>query len=425
MPDEKLARRVSTAAEARRPDAERLLGDLVRIPSVTGNEGAVQRRIEREMLARNLTVDRWEATPEEIAPYIEHVGEQARHKARPNLLGVRTGVGGGRSILLNAHIDTVEAGDAATWSRDPFSGAASGGFVQGRGSCDMKGGLVTFLLALDVLDDLGLRLAGDVLVNSVVGEEDGGLGALSTVLRGHRADAVLISEPTRLACVVAQGGSVMFRLAVPGRSTHAAVRNEGVSAFEAFLPLYDALLDLEEERNAALSHLLYDHLTDKVPINVGVVRAGNWASTVPESLTAEVRAGLIPGETLDDFKRTLEERLRSVCETDDWLAENPPELRYLGGQFAPSEISSKADISAAVLRAHRAVTGKDAPVEGVAYGSDMRHFVNTGGMPCVMYGAGDLADAHAPDEKIRTEDLLTAAKTCALLLVDWCGPPNR
>lgn len=421
MPEDKLTRDLRNAVEARREDAEDLLGDLVRIPSTTGHEGDVQERVEREMLARDLSVDRWEATPDAIVPYIEHVGDQARYEGRPNLVGVRKGSGGGRSILLNAHVDTVGPDDPARWSRDPLSGAAEGGYVHGRGSCDMKGGLTTFLIALDVLGDLGIRLAGDMKIAATVGEEDGGLGALSTVLRGHRADAVVISEPTRLALVVAQGGSVVFRFNVPGRSAHAAVRDEGVSAFEAFLPLYDELLAFEEERNATLVHPLYDHLQNKAPINVGVVKAGNWASTVPESLTAEVRAGLIPGETLEDFKRLLEDRLRAACEEDDWLRENPPELEYFGGQFQPSEVAVNAEICEVIRRSHHAAVGEEVSTEGVAYGSDMRHFVNLGGMPCVMYGAGDIADAHAPDECVRTDDLLTAVKTYASLLIRWCG----
>src|SRR3712207_9266480 len=99
----------------------------------------------------------------------------------------------------------------------------------------MKGGLVTHLVALDALSGLRVKLQGDVSVAATVGEENGGLGALSTVLRGYRADAALITEPTRLALVSAQGGSLVFRLTVPGRSAHAAVRDRGVSAPEKFL----------------------------------------------------------------------------------------------------------------------------------------------------------------------------------------------
>jgi acetylornithine deacetylase len=285
----------------------------------------------------------------------------------------------------------------------------------------MKAGLVTHLVALDALEAAGIELEGDVTVTATVGEENGGLGALSTVLRGYRADAALITEPTRLRLVPAQGGSLVFRLTVPGLSAHAAVRDEGVSALEKFVPLFGALRDLERERNAYLSHPLYDHLSNKVPINIGVVRAGNWASTVPEGLLAEGRAGLIPGEEVDAFKEQVRERLSDVARGDAWLRENPPNLEWFGGQFAPAEVPDEAPICEAVKRAHALATGQEPIVEGVSYGADMRLFVRFGRMPCVMYGAGDVRVAHAPDEHISVTDLLTATETVACLLAGWCG----
>jgi len=315
----------------------------------------------------------------------------------------------------------VDPGDSAAWTREPLSGAVKDGLIYGRGSCDMKGGLVTHLIALDALSDLGLTLRGDVTVAATVGEENGGLGALSTVLRGYRADAALITEPTRLALVPAQGGSLVFRLKVQGRSAHAAARDEGVSALEKFVPIFEDLQELERERNAVLSHPLYDGLKNKVPINVGIVRAGNWASTVPESLVAEGRVGLIPGEEVAPFKDLVAERIGAVAGRDPWLREHPPELEWFGGQFAPAEVASDAPICEALREAHEQVTGEVPPVEGVPYGADMRLFIRFGGMPCVMYGAGDVNLAHAPDEHISVTDLLTATSTIACLLVDWCG----
>ena len=332
-----LAGEICRAVEDRRDGAVRLLRELVRVPSVTGEEGAVQEVVERCMRERGLAVDRWEARPEEVSPYSEHVGEQAAYEGRPNVVGVRGGRGGGRSILLNAHVDTVAGGDVAAWSRDPFSGEVEGDLLYGRGSCDMKGGLVTHLVALDALAGLGIELRGDVSVAATVGEENGGLGALSTILRGYRAEAALITEPTRLRLVPAQGGSLVFRLTVSGRSAHAAVRDEGVSALEKFIPIFEDLARLEEERNATLHHPLYDGLRNKVPINVGMVGAGNWASTVPESLVAEGRVGLIPGEEIEAFRETVAERIVGVAERDPWLRENPPKLEWFGGQFAPAK----------------------------------------------------------------------------------------
>lgn len=419
--DEKLVNAIAEAVDARRDSTIRLLQSFVHIPSVTGREGEMAKAVEQAFHERDLDVDLWEATPEDVAPYLEHVGEQETYTDRPNAVGTHAGTGDGRSILLNAHMDTVDPGDPAAWTRAPRSGAVEGDLLYGRGSCDMKGGLVTYLIALDALRDLGVELRGDVKVAATVGEENGGLGALSTVLRGHRADAALITEPTRLSLVPAQGGSLVFRLTVPGRSAHAAVRDEGVSALEKFVPIFEDLMQLERERNATLRHPLYDDIENKVPINIGVVRAGNWASTVPESLVAEGRIGLIPGEEVEPFKEQVEERIHNAANRDSWLREHPPEIEWFGGQFAPAEVPPDAPICEAVMRAHELTTGRKPKVEGVPYGADMRLFTRLGEMPCVMYGAGDVNVAHAPDEHIGIPDLLTATKTIALLLTDWCG----
>jgi acetylornithine deacetylase len=419
--DAGLAAAIGRTVETRRDDAVELLQELVRVPSATGEDGAVQEVVERAFRERGLAVDRWEATPEEMSPYRDHVGEQKTYSDRPNVVGVRPGKGGGRSLLLNAHVDTVAGGDPAAWSCDPFSGEVEGDLLYGRGSCDMKGGLVTHLMALDVLADLGVQLRGDVSVAATVGEENGGLGALSTILRGYRADAALITEPTRLRLVPAQGGSLVFRLTVSGRSAHAAVRDKGVSALEKFILIFEDLAKLEEERNATLHHPLYEHLLNKAPISIGVVRAGNWASTVPESLVAEGRVGLIPGEEIEPFRELVAGRIAAVAERDPWLDENPPELEWYGGQFAPAEVPPDAPICEAVKHAHELATGEEPAVEGVPYGADMRLFIRLGGMPCVMYGAGDVNVAHAPDEHLSITELVTATKTVACLLTDWCG----
>ena len=399
----------------------RLLRDFVCVPSVTGDEGPFARAVDGAFRETGLRVDTFEAAREEVSPYLEHIGEQARYEGRPNVIGRRSGRGGGRSILLNAHIDTVEAGDAATWTDDPFSGAVKEGRIYGRGSCDMKGGLVTHLAALRALADARVELAGDVTVAATVGEEDGGLGALASVLRGYRADAALITEPTRLALVTAQGGSLVFRLTVRGRAVHAAARGRGVSALEKFLPVFEGLRALEREREASIHHPLYEGIEDKAPLSVGLVRSGNWASTVPESLVAEGRIGLVPGEGLWDVQALVAGRVREVSDGDPWLREHPPELEWIGGQFAPAEVPVDSPIARALARAHEAVTGRKPTVEAVTYGADMRLFVLFGGMPCVMYGAGDVGVAHGPDEHLSIEDLLTATKTVACLLAGWCG----
>ncbi len=416
-----LEARINRAVEDGRDTTVQLLQSFVRARSVTGDEGAMGACAEAAFKGRHLEVDTWAATAAEMRNYLEHVGEQPSYEGRNNVAGRLKGGGGGRSILLNAHIDTVPEGDHGLWTQPPFGADLIRGRIYGRGSCDMKGGLVTHLAALDALAACGIRLKGDVTVTATVGEEDGGLGALSTVLRGYRADAALVTEPTRLALVTACEGSLVFRLKITGRSAHAATRDEGVSALEKFVPIFQDLQSFETERNTKLRHTLYDALPNKVPINVGVVRAGNWASTVPEILVAEVRVGFLPGEEMEPFKRVVTDRILAAAARDPWLRQHPPTISFFGGQFIAAETPADAPICAAIRSAHRQVVGSEPALEAATYGADMRHFIAFGGMPCVMYGAGDIRLAHGPDEYLEVEELLTAVKVVALTLADWCG----
>ena len=423
--DPALRKEICETVEARRSEAVRLLQKFIRVPSVTGGEGALQEVVEGELEKRGCAVERCTAPAEQLLPYQDHVGKQGSLEDRPSIIATRFGRGGGRSLLLNAHVDTVENGDPETWTYGPLSGEVVGDLLYGRGSCDMKGGLVTHIAALDALESLGVELDGDVTVAATVGEEDGGVGALAAILGGCRADAALITEPTRLTLVPAQGGALVFRLTIFGKSTHAATRNRGVSAFEKFIPIFEALRQLEKERNAALCHPLFDGLENKAPINVGVVRSGNWPVTVPESLAAEIRVGLVPGEELESSYSLVRERIEAVAGRDPWLREHPPEIEWIGGQTMPSEVPVNAPICEEIKSAHQHVTGRLPRIEGVTYGADMRLFQRFGETPCVMYGAGDVSLAHGPDEHISINELLTATKTVACLLVGWCGMENE
>jgi acetylornithine deacetylase len=397
------------------------LQELVRTQSHTGNEGAVQDVVARLMREQGLSVDVWETSEEALAPYAEHVTLVGGFSGRPNVVGTLAGAGSGRSLILNGHIDTVDAADITAWDADPYSGLIREGVLFGRGSCDMKAGVITNLFALRVLQAAGLAPGGQVIVESTIAEEDGGAGALAAILRGYVADACIITEPTNLDIVVAHGGSLMFRLIVPGLAAHAATRNEGVSAIEKFAYLHAGLLAYEARRNAANTHPLYAHLENKIPLSIGTVRAGAWASTVPDLLIAEGRAGLAPGEDLETFKGEFAAEVQTIAAADPWLREHPPRVEWLEGQFAPSEVAGDHQMVRILGDAARAVLPVAPAISGVTYGADMRHFVNTGGIPCLMFGAGDVHQAHAPNESIIIEDILTATTILALFIAGWCG----
>src|SRR4029453_18037509 len=163
----------------------------------------------------------------------------------------------------------------------------------GRGACDMKGGLVAALAAVRALCRARVPLGGDLLVACVQGGEDGGLGTFAMLGRGWRADACVIPEPTGLHLVPATAGALTFRLRVPGRAVHAARRPEGGSAVEKFWPLFQALRALERARNAEVDPLL-SRWEVAYPIEVGMVRGGDWASSAPDLPVAGGRPGAPP-----------------------------------------------------------------------------------------------------------------------------------
>jgi acetylornithine deacetylase len=416
-----IAGRVRAAVEELAAEQITFLRELIATPSQTGTEGAVQRLVAERFRGYGLETTVQEPLVGDLAAWAEHVTPVQDYRDRPNVVGVRRGAGDGRSLILNAHIDTVEIGDRTQWARDPLSGEIVDGRLYGRGSCDMKGGLASNLFALLALERAGFRPRGDVILQSVISEEDGGAGALAAVLAGPRADAAIISEPTRRAVVPAQGGSLMFRIHLTGRSAHACVRDEGHSAIESWAVVHRGLLAFEARRNREIDHPLYQPISNKIPINVGTLRSGSWPSSVPEWLVAEGRAGMVPGEHLENFKTEFLAEVDRIADADPWLADHRPRVEWMEGQFAAAGIDAGHPLVETVKEAHRATDGAEPPVEAVTYGADLRHFVLAGGMPCVMYGAGDVRLAHAPDESIPLDELQAATATLAVAIARWCG----
>lgn len=399
------------------------LQEIVQVPSLTGAEGAVQQVVARLMAELGLEVDVWEPDPALMAPHLEAVGlpESGSWAGRPNVVGTLRGSGRGRSLILNSHIDTVEPGDAERWTHPPFSGDYADGQVWGRGSLDMKGGLATNLVAVRALRAAGITLRGDVMVESVISEEDGGAGTVATLLRPYVADGAIITEPTRLRLVAATGGSFVFRITIEGLAAHAAARNEGVSAIEAFSFVHAGLLAYETRRNAAITHPLYAPIANRVPLNIGTVRAGSWPSSVPEWLVAEGRGGLVPGETLADTQREFVAEVRRIADGHAWLRDHQPVVEWITGQFTAGEIQTDDPLVGVVGMAHETATGMPVAIEGVTYGTDARHFLQIADMPCVVYGAGDVALAHQTDERMDVDALMMATQTIALSIATWCG----
>ncbi len=394
--------------------------DAVRRPSITGEEGVVQDVMASLLRDLGMTVDVWEPQHADFAAHPEFVAEEPPFTGRPNVVGVWKGAGGGRSLAVNGHIDVVPAGDEAAWRMPPFDATRADGRIYGRGAVDMKGGLIAAIGALRAVQAAGVRLRGDAMVQCVIGEESGGVGTLAAILRGHVADGVLIPEPTGLALSPAQGGCLMFRITVSGRSAHAAMRTEGESALEHWYPLHRALLDLEAERNRTLSHPLF-HQPNIVPFNVGRLETGNWPSSVPDTLVASGRFGVLPGEEMETVRADFERTLFDAAARDPWLREHPPALEWYGAQFGTAEIAPTHPLVETVRGAFVAAVGHEPAVEGVTWGSDMRLFTEIAGVPAILFGPGDVRWAHYANEYIEESELRTAMRVDALTFLRWCG----
>ena len=416
--------RVLDAVDADDAATVALLAELVRVPSVSGSEAEhqLQARLSTLLKEDGLEVDHWPIPLAETLAAPGFPGVEVPRAEAWGLVGRLPGHSKGPSLLLNAHVDVVPPGDPAAWSADPFGGEVDGGTLYGRGACDMKGGLVAALAAVRALRRTRAPLRGDLLVACVQGEEDGGLGTFALLQRGWRADACVIPEPTGLDLVPATAGALTFRLRVPGRAAHAARRTQGVSAVERFWPVFQALRDLERARNAEVDPLM-GRWDLPYPIEVGVVRGGDWASTVPDLLVAEGRLGVALDEPVGAARQALEAAVAEACRADPWLRDHPVAVEWWGGQFAPGRTPTGSPLLAAVRRAHAAVSDRPQQTWGAPYGSDLRLLTGLGGMPTVHYGPGDAGLAHGPDEAVPLAEVRTAARALAVLALDHCGGP--
>jgi acetylornithine deacetylase len=398
------------------------LVDLIRIPSVTGTaaESDLQHWHAGQLAALGFDVDTWKLDLDELAAHPDHPGTEAPREEGYGVVGV-LGPSGVPALVLQGHVDVVPTGDLQQWlDRDPWSGAIRGNAVHGRGACDMKAGVVANLAVARALVSAGVTLERPLGIHAVVSEEDGGLGAFATMLRGHRAEAAVITEPTSGNLVVANAGALTFELRVHGLAGHGSARLAGHSALEAFLPVHAAIAELERERNACPDRL-FEGNPLPYPISIGTVRAGDWASSVPDLLVAEGRLGVQLDEPPAHARAALEDAIAEVCRRDPWLRDHPVEVSWPGGQFASGRIDPAHPLVDEVIGAIESAEGRHTSLGAVPYGSDLRLYAGVGGIPTLHYGPGDVRLAHGPRESVDTTELIRTTRTLAVLAARRCG----
>ena len=395
------------------------LRDLVRIPSATGQEAAAQNWLAQQMRHFGLDVDLWDIDVAELQRHPQFPGMEV-DRSKDRAVGLvatwrrEAGAASGRRLVFNGHIDVVPEGDRVSWQHEPWGADLVDGRIYGRGACDMKGGLMAALFAIKAIKDSFVPIDGSLMVQSVIGEEDGGIGTFASLLRGHRGNAAIVCEPTRLNLIPAHAGALTFTVRVPGKSAHACVRLEGVSAIEKYLDIHRRLIQLERERNSEVEHPLLGKLPLPYPLSIGRVQAGNWSSSVPEELIFEGRIGVAMGEASDAVRRQFERTLLNLAEEDPWLRDHPQEIKWSGGQFESGEIPLHHPLVKLCQQCMVDLTGHERVLQGAPYGSDLRLLVNFGGIPTVLFGPGDVRLAHMPDEHTESSQVILAARAYIL-----------
>lgn len=393
---------------------------LVQSPSLANDEESVQKIIQSKLESLGLETKKVIVQFESIKNHPAFCDDGFSPDSRVNVIGQWKNGDAGKSLILNGHVDVVPTGPETLWNESPWSGSVRDNRIYGRGSCDMKAGLASGIFAIQVLQAIGFKPKGNVMVQSVVGEESGGCGTLTNIVKGYSGDAAVILEPTSLKVCPIQSGALTFRLKIPGQATHAAMRWDGISAIEKYNLIHQSIIKLEKERHQSFN-VKYYKLSDRVaPINIGTIKGGEWHSTVPESVMVEGRFGVFPGESALDAKNAFENHLKKVANSDVWLKENPPILEWFEGQFESGQTNVNHSIIRALKHAYKNVNNNSAILEGVTYGSDLRLFTNHADIPAVLFGPGDVRLAHSANEYIEIEEVLTCVKIITNLIIKWC-----
>ena len=379
-----------------------------------------------------------------VADFLEALGCEIHawetRDGYPTLAARLPGGGSGRSLTFNGHIDVVPVGDTSAWTRDPWAGEIADGRLYGRGTADMKAGLVSMMYAAKCVLSAGFRPAGDVWFHVVSDEELVGHGTRECIERFPASDAVLDAEPTDLTIIPTEGGLEHLRLEIEGREAHAGSRwrnlapgenGPGVNAVEKGVKLVTAIQDLERQWVNRKSHPLfppgYNSLLPAIFIAGpgggadGQLNVVNNPGTMANYCAIEYNIWYYPDESQEQVKADFEAFVRAVCQTDEWLRDHPPTftwgLRHV--TFPAFETPSDHPFIELLTRSAQQA-GVRPEIKGFSAASDLAWYAQEE-MPGCLFGPGGIAQAHSPDEYVSLADFGRAIEICAAQLAGWCG----
>ncbi|MFI5014159.1 MAG: ArgE/DapE family deacylase [Hyphomicrobiales bacterium] len=399
------------------------LSQLVGFPSLRGQEGPCQDWLARDFAARGWSVDRYTLAEVEMAhlPGFSPVMDTDYARAVQVVAVLRSPQPGGRSLILQGHVDVVPEGPVEMWASPPFQARIRDGRLYGRGSGDMKAGVSAIVFALAGLSKAGYAPAADVYVETVTEEESTGNGALSTLARGYRADACLIPEPTGQRILRGTVGVMWFRLKLRGRPAHVSRSEQGTNAILSAFGLIEAIREFTRALNERVkSHPWFKTIENPIKFNPGKIRGGDWASSTPAWCEVDCRIAVLPGTPLREFRGELSEVVMKAARRDSFLAGNVPEIVWNGFQADDYVLEPGSDFEAAMRRAHRSVMGAEPQETLLPAVTDCRFYGRYYDIPSLAYGPAS-TDGHGFDEFVELESLKKATIVIARFIGEWCG----
>jgi len=405
------------AVNAVMEETEEFLCDLIRFPSTPGEEAGAMEYVARRFgeVAETERIPLRDALRDD--PEYSGLYPHLRYEGRFNLRACLPGEGGGRSLLLNTHLDVVPPSQG---QQLPFEPRTHEGVVAGRGACDAKGQAAAIFAAFLAVRKLGLRVGGNVTAHLVVEEEVGGNGTLAMVRRGERADACVVMEPTGLRIMTSTRGALWYRIHCTGRPVHGGSAAEGVSALEMAVLVMEILKRYHARLLAQSRHVaLFERYANPMPILFGRLAAGDWPSMAPAHAVLEGMLGFLPNRN----RREVMEELRQAIEggADDWLRE------HFTIEFLYRHDCHVLDVDhplATGLQACVRAAGAPGEIAAMTASCDAWFYHNLLGVPAVVFGPGELRFAHSDEEQVRLDEVAIAAAALVGFIQHWCGAPS-
>ncbi len=371
-------------------DRERLVSDLsemIRIPSINPfDDDVMPGHREQEMAAFYL---------DRMSDLGLQVGTREVAPGRPNVWGVLKGKGGGPSLMLSGHLDTVGTDNYP----DALQARVADGRVYGRGACDMKAGLAAYLEVVRMLRETDTQLNGDLLITGLVDEEHMMIGSRDLGEHGPWANYGIIGEPSDMIICPAHKGQLGFRIHTLGKAVHSSQPEMGINAIAAMAKVIEAFNGYNKELKTRNTHPICGHASS-CP---SVIQGGTILSTVPDFCELEVDRRTLPGETMENVLEEYRLLLDPLSET---VAGFSYEIKGPTLNISPLDIPIDNPVVQSVIKSYAAIIGGDGTISSFFGGTDAPNL----GFPTVVFGPGATAQAHSTNEFVEINDMADATK---------------